>query len=66
MRVLAACSLGGAGHLRPMLPLLDGATRLGHEVLVVAPSAMGAMVTETDHAFRAGGEPSEAEIAPLR
>lgn len=49
-----------------MLPLLDGATRLGHEVLVVAPSAMAAMVTETGHAFRAGGEPSEAEIAPLR
>jgi UDP:flavonoid glycosyltransferase YjiC (YdhE family) len=66
VRVLAACSLGGAGHLRPLLPLLDGAARLGHDVLVVAPPAMGAMVTETGHAFREGGEPSEAEIAPLR
>lgn len=66
MRVLAACSLGGAGHLRPLLPLLDGAARQGHAVVVVAPPAMAAMVGETEHAFRAGGEPMEAEIGPLR
>jgi UDP:flavonoid glycosyltransferase YjiC (YdhE family) len=66
VRVLAACSLGGAGHLRPLLPLLNGAARQGHEVLIVAPPAMEAMVAETGHAFRAGGEPAEAEVAPLR
>jgi UDP:flavonoid glycosyltransferase YjiC (YdhE family) len=66
VRVLAACSLGGAGHLRPLLPLLDAAVRQGHDVLVVAPPAMAAMVRETGHAFRPGGEPAEAEIAPLR
>jgi UDP:flavonoid glycosyltransferase YjiC (YdhE family) len=66
VRVLAACSLGGAGHLRPLLPLLDAAVRQGHDVLVVAPPAMAAMVEATGHVFRAGGEPAEAEIAPLR
>lgn len=66
MRVLGACSLGGAGHLRPLLALLDAAARQGHEVLVVAPPAMAAIVAETGHAFRAGGEPAEEEIAPLR
>jgi UDP:flavonoid glycosyltransferase YjiC (YdhE family) len=66
VRVLAACSLGGAGHLRPLLPLLDAVRRRGHDVLVVAPPAMAAMVEETGHAFRPGGEPAEAEVAPLR
>jgi hypothetical protein len=27
MRALAACSLGGAGHLRPLVPFLDEARR---------------------------------------
>ena len=27
MRVLAACSLGGAGHLQPLLPFLAAARR---------------------------------------
>lgn len=35
-------------------------------MLVVAPSSMAAMVADTGHAFRAGGEPAEEEIAPLR
>lgn len=66
MRVLAACSLGGAGHLNPLLPFLDDARRRGHETLVVAPPALTAMVRETQHAFEPGGEPSEAEVAPIR
>jgi hypothetical protein len=32
MRVLAACSLGGAGHLHPLLPFLGAARRLDHGV----------------------------------
>jgi hypothetical protein len=35
-------------------------------VLVVAPSSTAAMVADTGHAFRAGGEPAEEEIALLR
>lgn len=66
MRVLAACSLGGAGHLHPLLPFLDAARHRGHETLVVGPPALAAMVSATGHSFAAGGEPPEAAIAPIR
>ena len=66
MRVLAACSLGGAGHLQPLLPFLDAARGRGHETLVVAPPALAGMVEETGHRFEAGGEPPEAAVGPIR
>jgi len=66
MRVLAACSLGGAGHLQPLLPVLAAARRRGDETLVVAPPALREMVERSGHPFRAGGEPSEAEVAFIR
>ncbi|MFT3854387.1 MAG: glycosyltransferase [Ilumatobacteraceae bacterium] len=66
MRVLGACSLGGAGHLRPLVPLLDAARRLGHEVGVVAPPAMAAMVAEAGFEWLGGAEPDEAEVRPIR
>jgi UDP:flavonoid glycosyltransferase YjiC (YdhE family) len=66
MRVLAACSLGGAGHLGPLLPFLGAARRRGDETLVIGPPAMAAMVEETGFTFVAGGEPTEDEIAPMR
>lgn len=66
MRVLAACSLGGAGHLHPLLPFLDAARRRGHDTLVVGPPALEAMVGATGHPFAAGGEPPEEAIAPIR
>src|SRR5437763_7110083 len=66
VRILAACSLGGAGHLNPLVPFLHAARRGGHEALVIAPPAMTDMVTRTGFAYRAGGEPTEAEVAPIR
>jgi UDP:flavonoid glycosyltransferase YjiC (YdhE family) len=66
MRLLAACSLGGAGHLGPLRPFLDAARRAGHETMVVAPPAMAAMVEATGHPFRAGGQPPEDAIALIR
>jgi UDP:flavonoid glycosyltransferase YjiC (YdhE family) len=66
MRVLAACSLGGAGHLGPLLPFLAAARRRGDETLVVGPPALRDMVRRAGHGFRAGGEPPEAEVAPIR
>ncbi|HTZ09568.1 MAG TPA: glycosyltransferase, partial [Acidimicrobiales bacterium] len=66
MRVLAACSLGGAGHLRPLEPLLDAARRAGHEVLVIGPPALAPLVAPSGHRFEAGGEPPEAEVARIR
>ncbi|MEO8524410.1 MAG: glycosyltransferase [Caldimonas sp.] len=39
---LLFCSSGGAGHLRPLLPLAHAALRHGHQVLwVTAPDAIG-------------------------
>jgi UDP:flavonoid glycosyltransferase YjiC (YdhE family) len=66
MRVLAACSLGGAGHLQPLVPFLDAARQAGHETLVIAPPAMVAQVEATGHGLVSGGEPSESEVAPIR
>jgi UDP:flavonoid glycosyltransferase YjiC (YdhE family) len=66
MRVLAACSLGGAGHLQPLVPFLDAARRRGDETLVVGPPALREMVADVGHPFRPGGEPPEDAVAPLR
>jgi len=66
MRVLAACSLGGAGHLNPLLPLLAAARRRGDETLIIGPPALRGLVQRTGHAFLAGGEPAEAQVAPIR
>lgn len=66
MRVLAACSLGGAGHLRPLVPFLDEARKSGADTLVVGPPALAGMVAETGHPFEPGGEPPEEEVAPIR
>lgn len=66
MRVLAACSLGGAGHLQPLRPFLDAARRGGSETLIVGPPAIARMVEQTGHGFAVGGEPPEAAVAPIR
>jgi hypothetical protein len=66
MRVLAACSLGGAGHLQPLLAFLDVARDQAHKTLVVGPPALTAMVEETGHPFAPGDEPPESVVAPIR
>ncbi len=65
MRVLGACSLGGAGHLHPLVPVLDAARRRGAEVVVVGPPGLRAS-SPTQGSVEPGGEPPEAEIAPIR
>ena len=66
MRMLAACSLGGAGHFNPLLPFLRVANRRGDDVLVVGPPALREMVEAAGLRFRAGGEPSEKQVAAIR
>ncbi len=66
MRVLAACSLGGSGHLQPLLPFLAAAEQREDEVLVVGPPALEAMVRRAGYRFLAGGEPPESEVAAIR
>jgi UDP:flavonoid glycosyltransferase YjiC (YdhE family) len=66
MRILGACSLGGAGHFNPLVPFLLAARRRGDEVLTVGPPALREMVESAGFPFWAGGEPSEAEVAAIR
>jgi UDP:flavonoid glycosyltransferase YjiC (YdhE family) len=66
VRVLAACSLGGAGHLRPLVPFLDVARRRGSQTLVIGPPALEGLVAATGHPFLAGGEPPESQVRPIR
>ena len=66
MRMLAACSLGGAGHFNPLVPFLRAARRRGEEVLTVGPPAVREMVESAGFPFRAGGEPSEEQVAAIR
>jgi UDP-glucoronosyl and UDP-glucosyl transferase len=66
MRTLAACSLGGSGHLNPLLPFLAASKRRGDDVLVVGPPALEDMVGEASYPFEPGGEPSEAEVTAIR
>lgn len=66
VRVLGVCSLGGAGHLRPLSALLAAAVELGHDVAVVAPPNMREMVAEAGFEWIGGGEPPEDEIGPIR
>lgn len=66
MRVLVACSLGGAGHLSPLVPFLEATARRGDEALVVGPPAIREMVEVSGYPFRAAGEPPEEDVAPIR
>jgi UDP-glucoronosyl and UDP-glucosyl transferase len=49
-----------------MLPLLRVARDRGDEILVAGPHALRDMVIESGFAFWGCGEPTEAEIAPIR
>jgi UDP:flavonoid glycosyltransferase YjiC (YdhE family) len=66
MRILAACSMGGAGHLNPLLPLMAAARRRGDEVLVIGPPSLGELVERSGFPFVGGGEPPEDRVAPIR
>jgi UDP:flavonoid glycosyltransferase YjiC (YdhE family) len=66
MRILAACSLGGAGHFNPLMPFLRAARRRGDEVLTVGPPAVREMVESAGFRFWAGGEPPEEQVAAIR
>ncbi len=48
------------------MPFLDQARRSGGQTLVVGPPALADMAGATGHPFRAGGEPSEAQVRPIR
>ena len=66
MRILAACSLGGAGHFNPLVPFLRAARRRGDEVLTVGPPALREMVESAGFPSQAGSEPSEEQVAAIK
>lgn len=66
MRVLGACSIGGVGHLQPLVPLLRAAETSGHDVRVMAPPSMRDAVTRDGFAHANGGSPDDDVIALIR
>ncbi|WP_420452191.1 glycosyltransferase [Ilumatobacter sp.] len=66
MRVVGACSLGGAGHLEPLRPVLDAAGRLRAETIVAGPPALAELVADAGFDFAPCGEPHEDVVAPIR
>ena len=64
--VLAACSLGGSGHLQPLLPLLDAARAAGSRDPRGGSAGDRRPGGGVSHPFAAGGEPPEAAVAPIR
>ncbi len=62
MRVLLGCSLGGLGHLTPLVSAARALERLGHEPLVLVPPSLSAAATEARVAFHVGDEPPRAVV----
>jgi UDP:flavonoid glycosyltransferase YjiC (YdhE family) len=63
--VLLASSLGGAGHLMPVVAAARACRRLGHDVVVLVPPALAPEVEGTGLGYRVGDEPSRASIDEL-
>ena len=63
MRVLFT-STQGAGHFNPLVPFVEAARRLGHEVLVAGPSGLRPVVERTGYPFHECADPAEEDIRP--
>ncbi len=66
MRVLATCSIGGAGHLDPVLPILDALAVLGHEILLIAPRSLAEHLERSTYAFRVAADPPQDELKAIK
>lgn len=62
MRVLLTCSLGGAGHLTPVVAAARALQRNGHEVLVLVPPALVTGAREARVPFVVGAEPPDSAV----
>lgn len=62
MRVLLATSLGGAGHLTPVLSVARACRQLGHEVRVLVPPALAPDAERTGLPVTVGGQPPQSEV----
>ncbi len=57
MRALLGCSLGGRGHLAPLIAVATTLQALGHEAVALVPPSLADAAGEAGIAFRVGGEP---------
>jgi UDP:flavonoid glycosyltransferase YjiC (YdhE family) len=64
-RVVLGCSLGGLGHLTPVVTVARALAGLGHDPIVLVPPSLSDAAAETEVAFRVGGEPPRAVIDEL-
>lgn len=62
MRVLLGCSLGGTGHLVPLVNVGRALQRAGHDVLVLVPQSMADNARDTGLPYRVGDEPPRAFV----
>jgi UDP:flavonoid glycosyltransferase YjiC (YdhE family) len=64
VRVLFA-STRGAGHFNPLVPFVEAALRLGHEVLVAGPPPLAPAVERTGYPFWEGEAPPDELLGPI-
>ena len=64
-RVVLGCSLGGLGHLTPVVAVARALAGLGHDPVVLIPPSLSDAAAEAGVAFRVGGEPPRAVIDEL-
>jgi UDP:flavonoid glycosyltransferase YjiC (YdhE family) len=62
MRVLLACSLGGSGHLTPVVNVARAVRRLGHDAVVLVPPSLVSEIERAGLPYEVGGEPPRAVI----
>jgi UDP:flavonoid glycosyltransferase YjiC (YdhE family) len=62
MRVLLASSLGGLGHLEPVVAVAQAVRRVGHEVLVIVPPSLVPAVKRTGLSHVVGDEPPSSFV----
>jgi len=55
--VLLACSLGGSGHLLPLVAAAESLLRLGHQALLIVPPSLAGQAEATGLPHRVGEEP---------
>jgi UDP:flavonoid glycosyltransferase YjiC (YdhE family) len=57
-----ASSLGGSGHLLPVVAVAQACRRLGHDALVLVPPSLATEVERTGFPSRVGDQPSKTSI----
>jgi len=62
VRILLASSLGGSGHLAPVVAVAQACRRLGHDILLLVPPSLAAEAEHSGLAFRVGHQPSQTFI----